>query len=44
MKRLMLASATPFDAEKDMPQERDDQQHIERIWQRYQTYRGNCHQ
>ncbi|AUX71979.1 hypothetical protein [Erwinia pyrifoliae] len=43
MKYLMLAFGIPFNTVRNMPQERDDQKHIDRIWQRYQTYQGNCH-
>lgn len=43
LKRLMLAFGMHFNFERDMPRDRDDRQHIDLIWQRYQTYQGNCH-
>ncbi|MCA7011737.1 SAM-dependent methyltransferase [Dickeya dadantii] len=40
LKKLMLAFGMPFDINRDMPSERNDQKHIDAIWLRYETYRS----
>lgn len=44
LKRLMLAFGMPFDDQQSKPVDRKDQQHAERIWVRYDTYRSGFHQ
>jgi len=44
LKKLMLAFGMPFDTNKDMPQERQDRQHADGIWVRYETYLSGHHQ
>ena len=44
LKRLMQEFGMPFDPDKDKPQKRKDREHIDRIWDRYETYRsGHLH-
>jgi hypothetical protein len=43
-KRLMLAFGMPFDSSRDMPQAREDKQHANGIWGRYEAYRSGHHQ
>ncbi len=40
LKRLMQVFGMPYDTGKDRPQERDDQQHINKIWDRFESYRS----
>lgn len=44
LKRLMLAFGMPFDANKDIPQDRVDREHANGIWARYEAYRSGHHQ
>jgi len=44
LKQLMLAFGMPFDADRNMPQDRADKQHVNVIWTRYETYRSGHHQ
>jgi hypothetical protein len=39
LKRLMICFDMPFDSNRMMPQDRQDQQHADGIWARYETYR-----
>jgi hypothetical protein len=44
LKKLMLAFGMPFDTNRNMPQERQDKQHADGIWARYEAYRSGHHQ
>jgi len=39
LKRLMCVFGMPFDPNKDIPQDRKDRQHANKIWARYESYR-----
>ena len=39
LKCLMLAFGMPFDPSRDMPQNRQDRQHADGVWSRYESYR-----
>lgn len=44
LKRLMLVFGMPYDPGRDKPQRRDDRQHADAIWARYESYRhGHPH-
>ena len=40
LKKLMLVFGMTFDSTKNRPKERDDRQHANGIWDRYETYRN----
>lgn len=40
LKRLMLAFGMPFDISRDSPSRSGDKKHIDKIWDRYETYRS----
>ncbi len=40
LKRLMQTFGMPYDAGTDRPQERDDREHINKIWNRFESYRS----
>ncbi|MCX7896843.1 MAG: SAM-dependent methyltransferase [Rhodocyclaceae bacterium] len=44
LKRLMLAFGMPYDTNKNRPAHRNDRQHANGIWLRYETYRCGHHQ
>jgi len=44
LKKLMLVFGMPFDLNRDRPQERQDREHADGIWARYETYRSGHHQ
>lgn len=43
LKRLMLVFGMRFDSRHDIPLTRDDRQHIDAIWDRYEAYRSGHH-
>lgn len=43
LKCLMLAFGMPFDDVSDRPKDRQDRQHADGIWLRYETYRSGHH-
>lgn len=44
LKRLMLAFGMTYDFQKNLPSDRKDQQHVDRLWMRYDDYRTGHHQ
>jgi hypothetical protein len=44
LKRLMRAFGMPFDVNRDRPQERQDREHADGVWARYEAYRSGHHQ
>ena len=40
LKRLMLAFGMPFNPQKDWPERREDREHADGIWERFETYRS----
>jgi hypothetical protein len=43
LKRLMLAFGMAYDTAKDRPQEREDRQHADCVWDRFDSYREGHH-
>jgi hypothetical protein len=43
LKRLMLAFGMPYDPTKNLPQKREDREHADGIWARYESYRCGHH-
>jgi hypothetical protein len=43
LKRLMLAFGMPYDEAKNRPQKREDREHADGIWARYESYRCGHH-
>lgn len=44
LKRLMLAFGMPYDTASDRPSQRNDLQHVNGIWARFESYRCGHHQ
>lgn len=43
LKRLMLAFGMPFDTTKDRPAKKEDREHADGIWARFEAYRCGHH-
>lgn len=43
LKRLMLAFGMQFDLAKDKPTDREDREHADGIWDRFESYRNGHH-
>ena len=44
LKRLMLMFGMPYGSKGDYPDIRDDKSHVDKVWDRYETYRSQHHQ
>ncbi len=40
LKRLMLVFGMPYGSKGDYPDIRDDKSHVDKVWDRYETYRS----
>lgn len=40
LKSLMIAFGMPFDQSQQIPQNRDDRVHADRVWDKYESYRS----